>query len=56
MDIILSVICMIVCNKIPKGVVSFRTDSLASKIKLITAPRGVEYYDKMVYNTGSSSW
>lgn len=42
MDLILSAICMILCNRIPKGVVPFRTEGLASKIKLVNAPRGVE--------------
>lgn len=42
MDLILTAICMILCNKVPKGAVSFRTESLASKIKLVHAPRGVE--------------
>ena len=35
MDLILSVLCMILCNKVPKNLVSFRPDSLASKIKLM---------------------
>jgi len=48
MDMILSVICMIVCNRIPKGVVSFRTDSLASKIKLVQPPRGIEVEDRIL--------
>ena len=42
MEIILNAICMILCNKLPKGAVSFRTDNLSSKIKLVNAPRGVE--------------
>ena len=42
MDLILTAVCMILCNKVPKGAVSFRTESLASKIKLVQPPRGVE--------------
>lgn len=42
MDLILNAICMILCNRLPKGAVSFRTDNLASKIKLVNAPRGIE--------------
>jgi len=42
MDLLLTTICMVLCNRIPKGVVSFRTDGLASKIKLIQPPKGVE--------------
>lgn len=48
MDMILSAICMIMCNRVPKGVVSFRTDSLASKIKLVHAPRGIEVVARTV--------
>ena len=42
MDMILTVICMVLCNRVPKGCVSFRTDGLATKIKLVMPPRGVE--------------
>ena len=33
---------MVLCNKIPKGVVPFRVDPLINKIKLVSAPRGIE--------------
>ena len=42
MTMILDTICQILCNKTPKGIVSFRPDSIISKIKLVSAPRGVE--------------
>ena len=42
MDMVLTVICMVLCNRVPKGAVSFRTDGLAAKIKLVMPPRGVE--------------
>jgi hypothetical protein len=48
MDILLTVLCMALCNKVPKGVVTFRTDSLASKIKLVTAPKGTEAFNRTV--------
>lgn len=37
---ILNVLCMIMCKKIPEGVVNFRTDDLHKKIKLLPLPRG----------------
>jgi len=49
MDLILSAICMILCNRIPKGVVPFRTEGLASKIKLVNIPRGVEIENRSVF-------
>ena len=42
MDMVLTAICMVLCNRVPKGAVSFRTDGLAAKIKLVMPPRGVE--------------
>ena len=42
MDLILNAICMILCGKLPKNVVSFGTSNLASKIKLVRAPPGIE--------------
>ena len=43
MDLLLSVLCMVLCNRVPKGLVTFRTDQLTSKIKMVHAPRGVEF-------------
>ena len=54
MDLILSVLCMVLCNKIPKGVVSFRPDSLISKIKLVHAPRGVEPFARTEIPKGAT--
>ena len=42
MDLILNAICMILCNKLPKGAVSFNTNSLPGKIKLVNAPKTIE--------------
>ena len=42
MDMIMSALTMVLCNKVPKGVVSFRVDTLIPKIKLVYPPRGVE--------------
>ena len=52
MDLILSALCMVICNKVPKGIVSWRTDSLANKIKLVTPPRGVEAFDRTAIEKG----
>ena len=46
MDLILNVLCMVICNKVPKGVVTFRPDNLAQKIRMVNAPRGVEPIDR----------
>lgn len=48
MDLILSTICMILCNRLPKGVVQFRTENLNSKIKLANSPKGIEPFDRVV--------
>ena len=42
MDLILSTLCAILCHRVPKGIVPFRADSLAGKVKLVAPPRGVE--------------
>ena len=44
MEIILTSLCLVLCNKVPKGVVPFRVDQLISKIKLINAPKGIEAF------------
>ena len=46
-EMILSVVCMVLCNRVPKGVVVFRTESIASKIKMVNVPRGVEIRDRI---------
>lgn len=43
MDLLLSVICMVLCNRVPKGLVPFRTDQLISKIRMVHAPKNVEF-------------
>lgn len=40
---ILNVICMILCKRIPEGVVTFNTDLLSKKIKLLPLPKGLGY-------------
>ena len=47
MDLILNAICMILCGKIPKNVVSFNISNLASKIKLVSAPKGIELVSRI---------
>ena len=48
MELILSTVCMLLCNKLPKGVVQFRTENLSSKIRLVNAPKNVEPFDRVV--------
>lgn len=36
---ILNVLCMILCKKVPEGVVTFKIDELHKKIKLLPLPR-----------------
>lgn len=40
---ILNVICMIICKRIPEGVVAFNTADLSKKIKLVPLPRGMGF-------------
>ena len=44
--LILDSVCMILCNRVPKGVVQFRPDSIINKIRLVGPPRGVEIVDR----------
>ena len=46
-EMILSVVCMVLCNRVPKGAVVFRTESIAHKIKMVNVPRGVEIRDRV---------
>ena len=47
MDLILSTLCMILCNRVPKGLVQFRTENLSAKIKLMSTPKGVEAFERV---------
>ena len=40
---ILSVICMILCKRLPDGVVGFPTADISKKVKLLPLPRGMGY-------------
>lgn len=42
MEAILNVICMVICNRVPKNTVSYKCDQLIPKIKLQRIPNGVE--------------
>lgn len=44
MEIILTSLCIVLCNRVPKGVVTFRVDQLISKIKLVYPPKGIEAF------------
>ena len=53
MDLVLSGLCMAMCNRVPKGLVAFTTASLANKIKLLSPPRGVEAFEKRTIEKGA---
>lgn len=40
---ILSVLCMILCKRVPDGVVPFNTADLLKKVKLVPLPRGMGF-------------
>jgi hypothetical protein len=42
MDMVLSAVCMVLTNRVPKGVVTFNTANIVNKVKLVSPPRGVE--------------
>ena len=48
MDLLLSTLCMIICGKVPKGIVPFKLDQLIPKIRLVQAPRTIELRDRYV--------
>ena len=48
MDMLLSILCMVICNKVPKGVVPFKTDQLVQKVRLVAPPRGTETEDRVI--------
>lgn len=37
---LLNVLCMIMCKRVPEGVVTFKTEELSKKIKLLPLPKG----------------
>lgn len=42
-QMILNVICMLLCKRLPEGVVNFKTDDLTKKIKLLPLPKGIGF-------------
>ena len=46
MKMILSVLAMIMCKRVPEGVVPFKVDDLAKKIRLMPIPRGLETIER----------
>ena len=42
MEAILNVLCMVLCNRVPKNTVSYKCDQLIPKIKMQRIPNGVE--------------
>ena len=46
MKIILSVLTMIMCKRVPEGVVPFKVDDLAKKIRLMPIPKGLETIER----------
>ena len=47
MDQILGVLCMVICNRVPKNIVPFKCDTLVQKVRLVSAPRGMELKDRV---------
>jgi len=45
---ILNVLCMVLCNRVPKNVIPYKADTLISKIKLIPVPKGVEVERRII--------
>jgi uncharacterized protein YqcC (DUF446 family) len=50
MDMILNVICMVLCNRVPKGLVPFKMDQVVNKIRLVSVPKGLELERREVLN------
>lgn len=50
----MNVICMLLCKRLPEGVVPFKTDDLAKKIKLLPLPKGMGF-DQLPYLARQSS-
>lgn len=42
-QMILNVICMLICRRLPDGIVPFSTSDLARKIKLVALPKGLGF-------------
>ena len=55
MDMLLSVLCMVLCGRVPKGVVPFKTDQLIPKIRMVNPPRGLDLKDRVVEENGVKS-
>ena len=47
MDLILQTLCMVLCNRVPKGLIQFRMDGLSAKIKLVNTPKGMEAFERV---------
>lgn len=45
---ILNVLCMVICNRVPKTAVTYKTDELNLKIKLSPIPKGVEIERRII--------
>ena len=46
MDMLLSTLCMIICGRVPKGIVAFKTDQLVSKVRIVQVAKGTEIADR----------
>jgi hypothetical protein len=42
-QMILNVLCMLICRRLPEGIVPFNTQDLTKKIKLLPLPKGLGY-------------
>jgi len=52
MELLLSVLCMALCNKVPKGVVPYKMDQVYHKIRLVNIPKGLEIVRREVIENG----
>ena len=52
MEMLLNVLCLALCNKVPKGVVSYKMDTIYSKIRLVRIAKGLEIERREVIENG----
>ena len=48
MEAILGVLCMVLCGRVPKGIVPYKCEQLINRIKLTSIPKGVEVERRIV--------
>ena len=48
MEAILGVLCMVICGRVPKGIVPYKCEQLINRIRLTSIPKGVEVERRIV--------